>query len=149
MADSLPLGAAYQSSVEASFAPVSSQASQLPALGSLGELKPRSIQVLIKSGKVSSGYVRVPPQSRSLGRGLVIRWKVVTIPKLFPPPRRAQYRSGYCCGVTVTSIPLAVTTYEAQYGFSVYGAGDPPRSWQRCHRLDRTHWLGTRCHHQA
>jgi hypothetical protein len=110
MADSLPAGAPYQSSVEATFAPAFIQAIQLPALGSWAESSVRSIHALTTSGKTSSVKVRVPPQIWSLLSGFVHRLKLVTMPKLFPPPRRDQYRSGKVLGLAVTIMPLAVTT---------------------------------------
>lgn len=67
------------------------------------------IQALITSGNSVWRKVLEPPYN--FGEGMVYRLYFVTRPKLFPPPRRAQYRSGYEVALAVTIRPLAVTTY--------------------------------------
>jgi hypothetical protein len=54
---------------------------KLPALGSCAELSLRSIHALTTSGNASSENMRVPPQRMSLDSGLIIKLKLVTMPK--------------------------------------------------------------------
>jgi len=54
-----------------------------------------------------AGRKRAPPSTMSTGTSRY--WSRVTIPKLPPPPRSAQNRSGFDVSLAVRTSPLAVT----------------------------------------